>query len=204
MLGTQFESSQPHHAVLRELRFPVSLRSSAIWRGIGGLACGRLVSAEGLTGFQELFRAFVSGLKIPFPGNRDRRGRDLVRMRRLPRRKAEAFHVRPLRRRDTQSFSPSAPQPPDVEPYANELFRFWKLGQARKNNGVLLLVAPNEPIEVGYGLEGTVTDALSSVIIPSERSSLVSKLMWVDVRRLELRSCQSFEPLQVRPARVGG
>ena len=37
-----------------------------------------------------------------------------------------------------------------------------------KNNGVLLLVAPNEQrvrIEVGYGLEGTLTDALSKVII---------------------------------------
>jgi uncharacterized protein len=58
----------------------------------------------------------------------------------------------------------------DVETYANGLFRFWKLGQAQKNNGVLLLVAPAEHkvrIEVGYGLEGTLTDALSSVIIAS-------------------------------------
>jgi len=58
----------------------------------------------------------------------------------------------------------------DIESYANELFRSWKLGQAQKNNGVLLLVAPNEHkvrIEVGYGLEGTLTDALSSVIISS-------------------------------------
>jgi uncharacterized protein len=58
----------------------------------------------------------------------------------------------------------------DIETYANQLFRFWKLGQAQKNNGVLLLVAPNEHkvrIEVGYGLEGTLTDALSSVIIAS-------------------------------------
>jgi uncharacterized protein len=56
----------------------------------------------------------------------------------------------------------------DIETYANELFRTWKLGQAQKNNGVLFLVAPNEHkvrIEVGYGLEGTLTDALSSVII---------------------------------------
>ena len=58
----------------------------------------------------------------------------------------------------------------DIETYANELFRAWKLGQAQKNNGVLLLIAPNEHrvrIEVGYGLEGTLTDALSSVIISS-------------------------------------
>jgi uncharacterized protein len=58
----------------------------------------------------------------------------------------------------------------DIETYANQLFRAWKLGEAKKNNGVLLLVAPNEHkvrIEVGYGLEGTLTDALSSVIISS-------------------------------------
>jgi uncharacterized protein len=58
----------------------------------------------------------------------------------------------------------------DIETFANELFRFWKLGEAQKNNGVLLLVAPSEHkvrIEVGYGLEGTLTDALSSVIIQS-------------------------------------
>ncbi len=56
----------------------------------------------------------------------------------------------------------------EIEPYANELFRTWKLGQKDKNNGVLLLVAPNEHrvrIEVGYGLEGTLTDALSKIII---------------------------------------
>jgi len=56
----------------------------------------------------------------------------------------------------------------EIEPYANELFRYWKLGEKAKNNGVLLLVAPHERrvrIEVGYGLEGTLTDALSSVII---------------------------------------
>jgi uncharacterized protein len=56
----------------------------------------------------------------------------------------------------------------EIEPYANELFRVWKLGEKTKNNGVLLLIAPNERrvrIEVGYGLEGTLTDALSQVII---------------------------------------
>ncbi|MBV1700386.1 MAG: TPM domain-containing protein [Hyphomicrobiales bacterium] len=56
----------------------------------------------------------------------------------------------------------------NIAPYANDLFRAWKLGEKTKNNGVLLLVAPNERkvrIEVGYGLEGTLTDVLSNVII---------------------------------------
>jgi uncharacterized protein len=58
----------------------------------------------------------------------------------------------------------------EIEPYANALFRTWKLGEAKDNNGALLLIAPKERrvrIEVGYGLEGTLTDALSSVIISS-------------------------------------
>jgi uncharacterized protein len=56
----------------------------------------------------------------------------------------------------------------EIEDYANRLFRHWQLGQREKNNGALLLVAPNERkvrIEVGYGLEGALTDALSKVII---------------------------------------
>lgn len=56
----------------------------------------------------------------------------------------------------------------EIEPYANDLFRRWKLGAAHKNNGVLFLVAPKEHrmrIEVGYGLEGTLTDAVAKIII---------------------------------------
>ena len=56
----------------------------------------------------------------------------------------------------------------DIATFANEMFRTWKLGQKTANNGVLLLVAPKEHqvrIEVGYGLEGTLTDVLSNIII---------------------------------------
>lgn len=55
-----------------------------------------------------------------------------------------------------------------IEPYANQLFRHWGLGQAGENNGVLLLVAIDDRkmrIEVGYGLEGILTDVLSKLII---------------------------------------
>ncbi|MCX7653997.1 MAG: TPM domain-containing protein [Fervidobacterium sp.] len=48
-----------------------------------------------------------------------------------------------------------------VEEYANELFRNWGIGQKGKDNGVLLLVAIKDRvmrIEVGYGLEGAITD----------------------------------------------
>lgn len=55
-----------------------------------------------------------------------------------------------------------------IEDYGYQLGRHWKLGQAGANNGAILLVAPNERrvrIEVGYGLEPIITDALSWQII---------------------------------------
>ena len=56
----------------------------------------------------------------------------------------------------------------DIRDYGYQLGRAWGLGQKGKDDGVLVLVAPNEhktSIEVGYGLEGDLTDATSSVII---------------------------------------
>ncbi|WP_226647355.1 TPM domain-containing protein [Microbulbifer variabilis] len=58
-----------------------------------------------------------------------------------------------------------------IEEYANQLAREWKLGQKKKNNGILFLIAPKERkvrIEVGYGLEGALTDALSANIIQTK------------------------------------
>jgi uncharacterized protein len=55
-----------------------------------------------------------------------------------------------------------------VEDYANRLFRAWRLGGKEQNDGVLLLVVPSERklrIEVGYGLEGVLPDAIAKVII---------------------------------------
>jgi uncharacterized protein len=56
----------------------------------------------------------------------------------------------------------------DIADFGYQLGRSWGLGQGKLNNGALLIIAPEERklrIEVGYGLEGTLTDALSSVII---------------------------------------
>ncbi len=55
-----------------------------------------------------------------------------------------------------------------VESYAEQVFNTWKLGRKGKDNGVLVLVAPNERrmrIEVGYGLEGALTDVAASRIV---------------------------------------
>ena len=57
-----------------------------------------------------------------------------------------------------------------IEELSLEIARGYKLGQKEDSNGVLLVVAPNEKkvrIEVGYGLEGVLTDAISSEIINS-------------------------------------
>lgn len=58
-----------------------------------------------------------------------------------------------------------------IEDYGYRLGRAWGIGQSEANNGTILLVAPNERkvrIEVGYGLEPILTDALSSLIIQNQ------------------------------------
>jgi uncharacterized protein len=56
----------------------------------------------------------------------------------------------------------------DIADYGYQLGRAWGVGQKTINNGALFIVAPAEHkvrVEVGYGLEGVLTDALSSVIL---------------------------------------
>ena len=56
----------------------------------------------------------------------------------------------------------------DISDYGYRLGRAWGLGDKKRNDGAILLVAPKEHkvrIEVGYGLEPVVTDGLSAVII---------------------------------------
>jgi uncharacterized protein len=55
-----------------------------------------------------------------------------------------------------------------IEDYGYQLGRYWGIGQKGKNTGAILIVAPKEHkvrIEVGYGLEGQLTDAVSATII---------------------------------------
>ncbi|MES2473785.1 MAG: TPM domain-containing protein [Pseudomonadota bacterium] len=59
----------------------------------------------------------------------------------------------------------------EISDYGYQLGRAWGIGQKKLNNGVLFIVAPKERatrIEAGYGLEGILTDALSSVIIHTQ------------------------------------
>jgi uncharacterized protein len=59
----------------------------------------------------------------------------------------------------------------DIADYGYQLGRAWGIGQKGQNNGVLFIVEPSEHkvrIEVGYGLEPVLTDALSSVILQQQ------------------------------------
>jgi len=56
----------------------------------------------------------------------------------------------------------------EIEEFGYRLGRHWSIGQAGKDNGVLLIIAPNDRkvrIEVGRGLEPLLTDALSNMIV---------------------------------------
>ena len=58
-----------------------------------------------------------------------------------------------------------------LEDFSIRLAEAWKIGQKKKDNGVILLVFKNDRqvrIEVGYGLEGALTDAVSKSIIENE------------------------------------
>lgn len=59
----------------------------------------------------------------------------------------------------------------DIDEFANRVFNSWKLGDEKKDNGVLFLIAMEEKqmrIEVGAGLEGVLTDMQSSRINRNE------------------------------------
>ena len=62
-----------------------------------------------------------------------------------------------------------------IENFANELFREWKIGTTKNDNGVLLLISKDDRklrIEVGYGLEGALPDATAHSIITNDITPL--------------------------------
>jgi len=67
-----------------------------------------------------------------------------------------------------QVFVTSSLQGVSIEEAAVKIFEKWKLGGEKEDNGVLFLIAPNEKklrIEVGYGLEGDIPDAVAKRIV---------------------------------------
>jgi len=87
-----------------------------------------------------------------------------------------------------------------IESYAPKLFKEWGIGQAKQDNGVLLLIAPNERtvrIEVGYGLEPVITDIesshiISDVITPAFKAGDYDKGVIEGTQRLELDAINEY------------
>ena len=93
-----------------------------------------------------------------------------------------------------------------LEEYSHRVATTWKLGQKGGDNGVLLLVVPRERrlrIEVGYGLEGKLTDAQTSRII---RNTIVPHFKAGDIAggiteglKAIVGTLEGTEPLTGRP-----
>ncbi|MDK0575379.1 TPM domain-containing protein, partial [Clostridium perfringens] len=91
----------------------------------------------------------------------------------------------------------------------------WKLGQKGKDNGVLVIVAPDDRrmrIEVGYGLEGTLTDAQAARIIRDRMTGFFKAGRYDDgvvagvdaiVATLEGRAADAA-PASAEPRKTGG
>jgi len=95
-----------------------------------------------------------------------------------------------------------------IDDYGYQLGRHWGIGQGDRDNGVLLIVAPNERevrIEVGYGLEGDLTDAgsraiIEDVILPRFRTDDYEAGILQGVTAI-LGSLQgTYEPVARKPA----
>jgi uncharacterized protein len=103
-------------------------------------------------------------------------------------------------------------QPQSIEDYAVEVFKSWKLGQKEKNNGVLVVIVPQDRrmrIEVGYGLEPVLTDATAGAIIRDvmtpafkrgDYDAGVSAGVAAIVARLEGKPDAAVAPSASRPA----
>ena len=90
-----------------------------------------------------------------------------------------------------------------VEDYSIQLFKSWRVGKARKNNGVLLLFAPNEKkvrIETGYGAEGLIPDIeakriITDTITPLYRQGDKGGAVIAGVDRIRGYLAQEKEPI---------
>ncbi|EOH96995.1 hypothetical protein UAY_02727 [Enterococcus moraviensis ATCC BAA-383] len=66
-----------------------------------------------------------------------------------------------------------------IDSYAPDLFKKWKIGNQKEDNGVLILYAVNDGdrnvrIEVGYGLEDVITDSIAGNILQHAKDDLKS------------------------------
>jgi uncharacterized protein len=96
-----------------------------------------------------------------------------------------------------------------IEQYSIRVAEAWKAGHKGLDNGLILTVAPDERkvrIEVGYGLEGVVPDAVASriireTILPAFRRGDLEAGILAGVDRLERAAAGEAIPAERRPAR---
>jgi len=96
-----------------------------------------------------------------------------------------------------------------IETYATHLFDEWKIGSEKNDNGVLLLIAPNEHevrIEVGYGLEPVITDIesahiIADVLTPAFKAGDYDSGVVAAVKRLELDAINEY-PVSTEPVKA--
>jgi uncharacterized protein len=99
-----------------------------------------------------------------------------------------------------------------IDDYGYQLGRHWGIGQADRNNGVLLLVAASERkvrIEVGYGLEGTLTDARShdiiqQVILPQFRNNQYADGIVLGTEAIIATLQGTYEPVNKTASKIPG
>lgn len=95
-----------------------------------------------------------------------------------------------------ESYAPAG----SIEEYASELFAAWGIGQKGKDNGALLLLAMTERkvrIEVGYGLEGALPDALvgrilDDKVLPSFRAGDFGQGLFLGLQALAGKVAQEY------------
>ncbi|MFA5909586.1 MAG: TPM domain-containing protein [Vicinamibacterales bacterium] len=123
-----------------------------------GAACACWILAAGLVLAQSGFPK-PDGYVSDFAGVLDQPAEDALeaRLAEVERKSSSEIAVAIVKSLDGMS----------VEEYANRMFKEWGVGQAKTDNGVLVVVAPGERemrIEVGYGLEGVLPDGLAGEI----------------------------------------
>jgi uncharacterized protein len=100
----------------------------------------------------------------------------------------------------------------DLADFSQRVAQSWKIGQANRDNGILLAVFVEERsvyIEVGYGLEPVVTDAVAArirdrVLAPAFREGRYAEGIFAAVDSLKAASRGEFLPLEPVPPTSGG
>jgi uncharacterized protein len=151
--ANEFVRRQKQNSWMARLRGPKRLLSN--WIIAAALVFGVALPAFAALQFPPLTGRIVDEANLLSPGARQRIDGWLTQFEAATGRQVVVATVKSL-------------QGVAIEDYGYQLGRFWGIGQKDKNTGAILLVAPTEHkvrIEVGYGLEGELTDAASSTII---------------------------------------